>query len=300
MSNVKSSCGCTSPEYSKAPIASGKSGFVTVTFDPKNRPGPFDKSITVTSNSKVQKVVLHITGKVLPRAKTITDTYPQVIGDLRVRSTHFSFSKIKNTKKKTDSLLVYNGSGKNIKVEFVNVPSYLTLKLFPSVLKPGQKGKIVGTYNAVKKNDYGFIMDKIIVKINGVNVKGTKLSVSSTIIEDFSKLTAAQLANAPKAVFEKKVYNFGTIKQGEKRTYDFVLKNEGKSDLIIRKIKSSCNCTVVQPKVKIIKPGQSTVLTTTFDSMGRRSKQRKTINLVTNDPKDSTIKLTVVGNVELP
>lgn len=298
LNDVKASCGCTTPIYTKAPIAPGKTGNIKVTFDPKNRPGPFDKSITVKSNAENSVVVLKINGVVLKKEKSLTDLYPQKIGDLRVKSTSFNFSSVKNTQQKTASLLVYNETNKDMKVEFVDAPGYISLKLVPSVLKPGQKGKILGVYDGKKANDYGFIIKRIKLKINGKIDAVNKLSVSAKIVEDFSKLTSTQLANAPKLSFSSKVFDFGTLKEGQSKTYEFILKNNGKSDLIIRKIKSSCGCTIVKPESKIIKPGKSTILKTTFNSAGKNGRQRKKVIITTNDPKNSSVNLNIIGVVQ--
>ena len=48
---VHASCGCTSPNWSKQPVLPGKSGFIGATYNPKSRPGPFSKTVTVTSNA---------------------------------------------------------------------------------------------------------------------------------------------------------------------------------------------------------------------------------------------------------
>lgn len=50
ISEVKRSCGCTSPSWTKEPVAPGKSGFVVLEYDSK-RVGPFNKSVIVSSNS---------------------------------------------------------------------------------------------------------------------------------------------------------------------------------------------------------------------------------------------------------
>ena len=44
---VTASCGCTTPDWTKSAIGSQKSGDITVSYDPKGRPGPFTKTITV-------------------------------------------------------------------------------------------------------------------------------------------------------------------------------------------------------------------------------------------------------------
>jgi len=65
LNNVKASCGCTVPEWPKAPIAPGKSGAIRVEYNTKIT-GTFAKTITVNSNAKNATVVLTIKGTVTP------------------------------------------------------------------------------------------------------------------------------------------------------------------------------------------------------------------------------------------
>ena len=48
VNNVKPSCGCTTPDWSKDEIAPGAEGFVKVEFDSKDKRGVQKKSVTVT------------------------------------------------------------------------------------------------------------------------------------------------------------------------------------------------------------------------------------------------------------
>ncbi|MCD7914942.1 MAG: DUF1573 domain-containing protein [Tannerellaceae bacterium] len=64
ITRVVASCGCTTPKWTKEPIAPGKSGNIAVTFDPKGRPGPFSKTISVYSNGKSGSYILTIRGDV--------------------------------------------------------------------------------------------------------------------------------------------------------------------------------------------------------------------------------------------
>ncbi len=68
ITNVSSSCGCTTPAWSKEPIQRKKKGKVTVKYDTK-RVGNFVKSITVYSNAKNSPVRLVIRGAVKPKQK---------------------------------------------------------------------------------------------------------------------------------------------------------------------------------------------------------------------------------------
>ena len=66
---AKAECGCTIPEFPKAPVAPGKTGKIKVTYNPLGRPGIFEKVITVKSNGKKSKVRLKIRGTVVPKSK---------------------------------------------------------------------------------------------------------------------------------------------------------------------------------------------------------------------------------------
>jgi hypothetical protein len=67
IANCQGSCGCTVPTWPKEPIMPGKSGIIKVKYA-TDRVGHFQKNVTVTSNAKVEKVVLTIKGDVKPDA----------------------------------------------------------------------------------------------------------------------------------------------------------------------------------------------------------------------------------------
>lgn len=67
LSQPKSSCGCTVPEWPKQPILPGESNVIRVTYKNTDRQGSFNKYVTVFSNAVVNKEVkLRIKGTVLP------------------------------------------------------------------------------------------------------------------------------------------------------------------------------------------------------------------------------------------
>lgn len=83
ITEVKASCGCTTPDWTKEPILPGKTGFVKASFNSKGRVGNFSKSITVTSNTKNSPKVLTIKGvvdkeKQEPTSPVFTDPQPVV------------------------------------------------------------------------------------------------------------------------------------------------------------------------------------------------------------------------------
>lgn len=64
ITNVKTTCGCTVPSYSKEPILPGESGEIKINYK-TNRLGAFTKSITVSSNTKEGSTILKIKGNVV-------------------------------------------------------------------------------------------------------------------------------------------------------------------------------------------------------------------------------------------
>lgn len=63
LTNCRSSCGCTVPEWPKDPIAPGKKATIKVKYNTQ-RVGAINKSITVESNAVNNRVVLNIKGNV--------------------------------------------------------------------------------------------------------------------------------------------------------------------------------------------------------------------------------------------
>jgi hypothetical protein len=82
LSNVRSSCGCTVPEWPRQPILPGQSETIKVKYDTK-RVGTINKTIHVYSNAKTSPVTLRIKGTVhaaaasnLPEKKVDRETAP--------------------------------------------------------------------------------------------------------------------------------------------------------------------------------------------------------------------------------
>jgi hypothetical protein len=58
ISEVKVTCGCTTPDWTRTPVAPGQTGFITAQFNSTGKPGQNHKVITVVSNSVTGNVPL--------------------------------------------------------------------------------------------------------------------------------------------------------------------------------------------------------------------------------------------------
>lgn len=63
ITNVRTSCGCTSKSYKKEPIKPGETTEIQASYNARNV-GPFYKTVTVTTNEGVGPMVFKIRGKV--------------------------------------------------------------------------------------------------------------------------------------------------------------------------------------------------------------------------------------------
>lgn len=295
--NVATSCGCTTPTWTKSPVLPGKKGEIKVTFDPLNRPGKIDKSITVSSNATKPLVVLLLKGEVKEGAKSIADLYPRVIGALRMSTSHLPFTRIDPAAVVTNKVDIINNGTAPIEVKVSGIPAHLKVVVTPSTLKAGEKGTIAVTYDAKKKNDWGFLVDNMSILINGKSNTDNRFTVSATIEDDYSKLSPEEMAKMPTIKFNQTTYDFGDVSEGKVVEHEYEFTNIGKSDLIIRKINTSCGCTSVAPSGTVIKAGEKGTIKSTFKTSGYSNRQSKTITVLTNDPKNPSVILRLTGNV---
>lgn len=297
---VKASCGCTTPSWSKEAIAPGDTGVVVAQYNPLNRPGTFRKSITVTSNANPATQVLYIKGVVSPKPKTPTDDYPTAMGNLRVKYQSLNMAKVLTREPITKSFEMYNDGADAILFSTINItPPHITVDVEPRELLPRQKGFIHVTYDAtqaVEQNKLGFSTDRIRLYTNEADsVK--EFMVMATVEEYFEPLTEKELRKAPKISFAKKTHDFGTIAQDKVAKTAFTFTNTGKGDLHIRSTKANCGCTVSQLDKKVLKSGESSTIAVTFNAQGRRGKQQKTVTVFSDDPTNPTQQLTIKARV---
>jgi hypothetical protein len=298
--NIVASCGCTTPEWTKQPIPAGGNGVIAAIYDPKDRPGAFNKTLSVYTNSKPEVVVLVIKGQVVPHEKTIEELYIFPVGPVRFESNHLAFTNVKKTEKKIRVMQLINPSNEPVKVEFESQSPWLTLKTNPETLKPGQKGIIEGTFDATKNSGWGNVTDMVKVKLNGVVQPNLYYYVSANLVEDFSSLSKEDMENAPVFKLASTTVDLGKMPGSTNREAEFKFTNAGKRDLIIRYVKSTCGCTAIQQgKEGIgIKPGESSSIKAVFNSGAYKGKITKVIYVYTNDPKNSEVVLMLNADVE--
>src|SRR5690606_30936687 len=95
--------------------------------------------------------------------------------------------------------------------------------------------------------------------------------------------------NAPIISLENAVYEFGTVKEGEKVKHTYTFTNTGKSPLILSNVSASCGCTTPEYSKHPINPGEKGSVTVVFDSQNQVGMQQKIITVLSNAEPSRTI-----------
>ena len=96
--------------------------------------------------------------------------------------------------------------------------------------------------------------------------------------------TKAELAarNTTTVQIIDSLYNFGSVTEGEKVTYNFRFTNSGKNPLIVTSTSASCGCTVPEKPEQPVLPGETAFIKVVFNSKGKVGHNEKTITVASN------------------
>jgi hypothetical protein len=294
--NVKPESKCVTASWSNDSIACGQKGYIRVHFNPEEITGIFKKTLTVCSNAKNTKVTLTLTGKVVDSIPK--EGFKYKIGELGLKTNHISLGNIYKGETKEVSIAITNPTDKTITVSLVDIPLYMVARVEPSKIKPGGFGKIIIKFDTKKIEEWDNVIDRIVPVINNKKWVTNKIVVTANIREDFRNLAPEEEVLLPCALFPATVFNFDTLSPEFPVSNNFQIRNNGKSDLIIRDVNASCGCTAVKPIKNILAPGDSTNIEDVFNPKDQKGDFNKGITVITNDPKLSRQYLWIRGFVK--
>ncbi|MDB5274826.1 MAG: hypothetical protein JWO58_3193 [Chitinophagaceae bacterium] len=201
-SDVRASCGCTTPEWTKTAILPGQTGTIKALYNTQGRPGPFTKTITVMNKGNVMKVV-QIKGVVFPKeapdtsakaldpkeAKKAIDNAPHLT--IEGKSEH-QYGKIERNQKIAHEFKVKNTGKSTLEVlrgqSGCNCAFY---KLYDKKggtaiekLEPGKTGVLEVTYGPFNDGDN---TDKLILITNDDTNPYTTVTLIANVVESLQQ-----------------------------------------------------------------------------------------------------------------
>ena len=97
--------------------------------------------------------------------------------------------------------------------------------------------------------------------------------------------SATGFAQEAEFSIRKSVYKFPKTNEGVLLTHDFEVVNTGEEPLIIKDYKVGCSCTKLSIPSDPVLPGDTVLLTATFDTNGKYFFQDRIITVFTNTKK---------------
>lgn len=298
---VQASCGCTTPSWSKDVVAPGKTGFVQASYDPKGRPGYFNKSLTVTTDRDPTPIILQIKGQVKVESEGGQSVEFQAAnGGWRLKTGSFNLGKVYRQEEAVSrDFPVMNAGQKAITYSGKYVgPAYITVDVTPGTLQPGERGHVKVTYNGTLKNQYGFQSDNVELLTDDEANPNKSFSVYATLEDNFRDVKPEDLAKAPQLKFQTTSFDMGRIRPSQTGIQEVPLTNTGKRELDIRALQANCNCVSASASRTTLKPGESATLRVEFDPKDRKGNQTKAVTVYSNDPMNPVQRVTFTAYVE--
>ncbi len=295
--DVKTSCGCTSTQWPREPIAPGAKGVIKAVFQPLGRQGSFNKEITLVTNTSPSGRILKITGYVIPNNNDVGEMYKYQYGNIAVNTNSLNFGRIPDTGYDSSYIGIFNIGVKTLEILKIVAPENIVITKNASRLVPYTDLTLYVNFYPVKPADYGQIKQEILVYTNDDTLPIKKFYVNAEVFQDFSKLTKSDLKKAPKIQLEKNAIDFGDVHYFEYPERSFQVVNKGKRDLVIKRLVRSCNCIYPTIDKMVLKKGEKAKLKVKWDLKNIVGPDEKSFKIITNDPSQSEIDVQLKINV---
>ncbi|MFA6813799.1 MAG: DUF1573 domain-containing protein, partial [Bacteroidaceae bacterium] len=141
MTNVTTSCACSVADWTKSPIAPGKTGDIRVVFDAKAL-GHFNKSVGIYSNAKNSLVYLNFIGEVCTKITDFSKANPFVIDKIFMSTNRLDFPDVHQGDKVKYVFTVVNNSDYPYEPQLMQLPPYITMVKEPNTLMVGKRGTV--------------------------------------------------------------------------------------------------------------------------------------------------------------
>ena len=303
LSNVRASCGCTTPKWPREPIEPGQTGEITVTYNPNGRPGRFTKTVTITSNATEPTTRVTIKGEVIPKPAKPVDNYPVKMGELSLKTRDVNFGKVNDHATKTYEIEYANQTDHEITVAILPAKgqeTFLDAVVTLEKVKPNETGKVQIAMTTENTGKYGPQDGSFLIVVNGKQEVSDdyKIFITAEVEEDFSKLTPEDHRNAP-ILDIAAVVNVGTIAAGKAGKRTITLTNVGADPLKIRRVLNNSKEVKATISKNELKNGKSAQLKLEVAAAGLEpGAYSRQLTIISNDPAKPKFVVTINWTVE--
>ena len=296
--NVVSSCGCTTPDWSREPIRPGESGNIKVVFSNNQGPYPFEKTLTVYVSGVNRPVVLRIRGTVHEKKKDISALFPIHMGKLGIRKKSMSLGYIDQGTSKSDNMEVANLSREKLSVTFCETTPGMEVTVSPNPIPAKSTATMTFRVNTRKMAEQGWGKQNFYTKFKvGDKTYEEQFQVTATIKDNFGNLTAEQIKKAGVPTVDKSYNELGEVKAGTVVESHYKIRNTGKEPLTIHKVETeSKGVTCLTACPFTIKSGETADFGIKYDSTGQDGEVLVILTAICDSPSKPMFNLFLTGN----
>ncbi|MCM1029021.1 MAG: DUF1573 domain-containing protein [Pseudoflavonifractor sp.] len=311
ISALRASCGCTTPKADKDVIAPGDTLAIAVAYDPSNRPGRFNKDITLntmdTDRNPSYRTRLIITGNVIPGRKKIVWQFPTEVGPaMRVSSRAISFGNIRQDQTVSSLLKGFNDGAETIKPVILHKPHFVTAIVEPDTVAPARKFAVSLTADGPAVGLLGLTTDSLVIADAAMPDSSVALPVSIYLYEDFGEPTAEELDHAPCLELATPIVEFGDNLSPRSRKEikrKATVNNIGQEPCIIRRAYTLAPGVTVKAPGKPIPPGKSAeieIILTPAEAYMGAEKLDTGVSIISNTPLNTVLETRVRATFAQP
>lgn len=296
---ARSTCGCTTPNYTKTPVEPGDTGVVEVRYNPSGRPGQFSKKVYVDFNTETPRHTLLVKGVVIGSSNTLRGRYPVDAGELKMRNSTLLMGEVTKGKSKSAFFEVYNATPDTLTPEWSDLPDGLRVMTSTPAIAPGEQCTYTFYLQPEAPEMYGIYTDTLTLRATPV-ADPIKVDMVAVINEDFSRMTPGQLAAAPHIEIVERMVDFDVIDpEAGPVTATFTIRNTGKDALLLRRVYTTDPGVTVTASTDKVKKGKTATVTVTVDPLAIPSEiLNARISVITNDPNNPTSVIRAVAQLK--
>lgn len=300
---VKSTCGCTVAQHSSDPVMPGGNSTIDITYTPTGRPGPFNKTVWVYTNSKPSPTRLTVSGVVVGSPQSVKQYFPVGVGDLQFTTLMSSAGEVRKGLIRNNAITAYNSGNDTLVISFDNNTSHINPRAVPDTVAPGGISTMSLFFNSAMTPVWGINDDYITIIATPLNSSKPPIkaeaNIVTNVVEDFSNLSDSQLAKAPICSPSTNKLTLENLKSGEITEATMQITNTGKSDLIVRRVMALDKAMTAKCSNTRLKPGNSATVTLKVNPAKVDGKiLNSQFTIISNDPFNPTSVVNVVGEIK--
>lgn len=180
IARVRTTCGCTVPEYSEQAIAPNGTTQITLTYNPKNRPGTIDVDafVYLEGHGKQPMARLSLYGEVVD--KDAWSHLPYTMGPLRLKRKEVTLTELPRQGKPSVRILCANSGVKPLRLTSLLLPAYASFRTEPAEIAAGTEADIIIAIDVDKLPRHNHKVE-FPVLVEGISGKPSERTIHVTI-----------------------------------------------------------------------------------------------------------------------